>query len=47
MLYMVKEGHLNTARDIVLVMLVNKCVSDHHTMHSGICQGHACLPKRP
>ena len=27
MLYTVKEGHLDTARDIVLVMLVNKCAS--------------------
>lgn len=27
MLYMVREGHVDTARDIVLVMLVNKRVS--------------------
>ena len=39
MLYMVKEGHLDTARDIVLVMLVNKCASDHHSMRSDISQG--------
>ena len=29
MLYMVREGHLDTARDIMLVMLVNKCASHH------------------
>ncbi len=47
MLYMVKEGHLDTARDIVLVMLVNMCVSDHFSMRSlmaGICQGCERLP---
>ena len=38
MLYMVKEGHVDTARDIVLIMLVNRCAS-----HCAPCNALSCV----